>query len=149
MKTELKGGFYRLVHIELTKLVYNDPNEVMNVKICSRCHILCKDVCPMCKSSRHLCEPEENEPVLLIVLTAMQSMLVEPILEDSKVPYFKKGMVGGGLTAQVGMMREIYRYYVPHSAYEKCRAMIEEVFGEDREIMMLLHEFDEKDEKGV
>lgn len=115
--------------------------------ICDKCHVLCSKACPICGSSRRLRAPEENEPVLLVVLTAMQSMLVEPILEDSKIPYSRVGMIGGGLTAQVGMMREIYRYYVPYAAYAHCRALIEDVFGEDREIMKVLHEFDEE-EKG-
>lgn len=115
--------------------------------ICDKCHVLCNTVCPICGSSRRLRTPEENEPVLLLVLTALQSMLVEPILEESGIPYSRTGMIGGGLTAQVGMMREIYRYYVPHSAFAHCRALIEEVFGEDQEIMGALHEFDEE-EKG-
>ncbi len=116
--------------------------------ICTKCHVLCEGVCPKCGSSRHLRAPEENEPVLLIVLTAMQAMLVEPILQESGVPYYKQGAVGGALAAQVGMMREVYRFYVPHSAHEKCRALIEEVFGEDETIMKLLHEFDVNDDKG-
>lgn len=110
--------------------------------ICTRCHVLCREVCPKCGSRKHLRAPEDNEPVLLIVLTAMQAMLVEPILKESGIPYYKQGMVGGALAAQVGMMREVYRYYVPHSAYEACRARIEEVFGEDETLMRLLHEFD-------
>ena len=115
--------------------------------ICTRCHILCRDVCPKCGSRRHLRAAEENEPVLLITLTAMQAMLVEPILEESGIPYYKQGMVGGALAAQVGMMREVYRFYVPHSAYAACRDLIEQVFGEDETLMHLLHEFD-KEEKG-
>lgn len=118
--------------------------------ICSKCHILCEDVCPKCLSGKHLRPVQENEPVLLIVLTAMQAMLVEPILADSGVPFYKQGNIGGALSVQVGMMREIYRYYVPHSAYDMCRKKIEDVFGEDAEIMKLLHEFDVcKDEEGV
>ena len=115
--------------------------------ICTRCHVLCRDVCPRCGSRKHLRAPEDNEPVLLIVLTAMQAMLVEPILEESGIPYYKQGMVGGALAAQVGMMREVYRFYVPHSAYAACRDLIEQVFGEDETLMHLLHEFDEV-EKG-
>ena len=115
--------------------------------IFTRCHVLCKDVCPKCGSRRHLRAPEDNEPVLLIVLTAMQAMLVEPILKESGIPYYKQGMVGGALAAQVGMMREVYRFYVPHSAYAACRDLIEQVFGEDETLMHLLHEFDEE-EKG-
>ena len=116
--------------------------------ICDNCHVLCEEFCPKCGSRRHLRVPEENEPVHLIALTAMQAMLVEPILEESGIPYYKQGMVGGALAAQVGMMREVYRFYVPHSAYAACRDLIEQVFGEDETLMHLLHEFDE-DEKGV
>ena len=117
--------------------------------ICDNCHVLCEEFCPKCGSRRHLRVPEENEPVHLIALTAMQAMLVEPILKDSGVPYFKQGMIGGALAAQVGMMREIYRFYVPHSAYARCRALIQEVFGEDEGLMALLHEFEtSKEEKG-
>ena len=114
--------------------------------ICSRCHVICKDVCPKCGKSAHLQEIASNEPVLLIVLTAMQAMLVEPILAGSSFPFYKKGLYGGALTAQFGSMREIFSYYVSYADYEKCRRLLEEVFGEDEEIMRLLHEFDSEEE---
>ena len=104
--------------------------------------MLCEDVCPVCGSAKHLKEPEPNEPAHLITLSAMQAMLVEPILKDSGVPYFKQGSVGGALTAQVGMMREVFRFFVPVAAREKCRELIEDVFIEDPAIMHLLHEYD-------
>ena len=110
--------------------------------ICSKCRVLCEGSCPVCGGAKHLREPEPNEPAHLITLSAMQAMLVEPILADSGVPYFKQGSIGGGLTAQVGMMREIFRFFVPVSGREKCRELIEDVFGEDAKIMALLHEFD-------
>ena len=110
--------------------------------ICSKCRVLCETVCPVCGSAKRLREPEPNEPAHLITLSAMQAMLVEPVLADSGVPYFKQGSVGGGLTAQVGMMREIFRFFVPASARETCARAIEDVFGEDETIMRLLHEFD-------
>ena len=113
--------------------------------ICSRCHVLCKDVCPKCKSSRFLQEVTAEEPVLLIFLTAMQSMLVEPIIADSDIPYFKKGLYGGALAMHAGAMREVYSYYVSYADYEKCRSLLEEVFGEDESIMQLLHEFDSEE----
>ena len=117
--------------------------------ICDKCHVLGEAQCPKCGSKRHLRAPEENEPVFLIALTAMQAMLVEPILKESGIPYYKQGMIGGALAAQVGMMREIYRFYVPHSAFASCRALIEDVFGEDEGLMALLHEFDAcEEEKG-
>jgi len=67
----------------------------IRLMICDRCHILCSNTCPKCGRKKHIRSAEENEPVYLISLTASQAMLVEPILEASGVPYFKKGMIGG------------------------------------------------------
>ena len=113
--------------------------------ICSRCRVLCAETCPVCGRTKYLREAEPNEPTHLITLSAMQAMLVEPVLADTGVPYFKQGSVGGGLTAQVGMMREIFRFFVPASARATCAQAIEDVFGEDEAIMHLLHEFDSND----
>lgn len=110
--------------------------------ICSKCHVLCRDVCPKCGSKRFLKDLAEDEPVLLIVLTAMQAMMVEPVLAESGIPYLKKGLYGSALSMQAGFMREIFSFYVSIAALEKTRSLIEEVFGEDDEIMHLLHEFD-------
>ena len=110
--------------------------------ICSKCRVLCVNACPACGSAKHLRMPEANEPTHLITLSAMQAMLVEPILADSGVPYFKQGSVGGALTAQVGMMREVFRFFVPVSGRDRCRDLLEDVFGQDPKIMGLLHEFD-------
>ena len=110
--------------------------------ICSKCHVLCEGSCPVCGSAKHLKAAEPNEPAHLITLSAMQAMLVEPVLADSGVPYFKQGSVGGALTAQVGMMREMFRFFVPVAGRDKCRELLEDVFGEDERIMALLHEFD-------
>ena len=110
--------------------------------ICDKCHVLCKDVCPRCGTGRYLKEVSTNEPVLLIVLTAMQAMLVEPVIAESGIPYYKKGLYGGALAMQAGFMREIFSFYVSHAEYEECRSLLEDVFGEDKELMRLLHEFD-------
>lgn len=110
--------------------------------ICDRCHVLCEEKCPVCGSARHLRPAEPNEPAHLITLTAMQAMLVEPVLKDAGVPYYKQGSIGGGLTAQVGVMREVFRFFVPVSGRERCREAIEAVFGADEALMRLLHEFD-------
>lgn len=117
-------------------------NGVICVNICPKCHVLCIDECPKCGNRRKLRAAEADEPVLLIVMTAMLALVVEPILADSGIPYYKKGEFGGALTAQAGMMREIYHFYVSCSDYERGRDVIEGTFGEDEEIMKLLHEFD-------
>lgn len=110
--------------------------------ICAKCGVLCEGVCPACGSKRHLRAEKPDEPAHLITLSAMQAMLVEPVLKDTGIPYFKRGSVGGALTAQVGMMREVFRFFVPVRERERCRAAIEDVFGADAGIMRLLHEFD-------
>lgn len=113
--------------------------------ICKKCHVLCGDVCPKCGSKRFLKETAPDEPVLLIVLTAMQAMLVEPVILESGRPYYKKGLYGGALAMQAGLMREIFSFYVSYADYKACRSLLEEVFGEDEEIMRSLHEFDWKE----
>ena len=114
--------------------------------ICSKCRVLCGDVCPLCGKTKHLREPEPNEPTHLITLNAMQTMLVEPVLEETGIPYFKQNAVGNGLTTYTGMMGGIYRFFVPASARQKCADAIEDVFGEDETLMRLLHEFDIREE---
>jgi len=114
--------------------------------ICPKCHVLSNTICPVCGNRSKLRKPEENEPVLLITLSALQAMFVEPVLHDNEIPYSKQGLYGGALTAQAGMMGEIYRFYVPYSAWKKSRAKVEQIFIEDPEIMRALHEMDEKTE---
>lgn len=108
--------------------------------ICRRCRVICEGECPIC-GKRRLYEPESNEPVLLMVLTPMQAMLVEPILQDSGIPYSRSGTIGGALSLMGGMMLESCRFYVPYAALGKSREAITNVFGEDADIMHALNEF--------
>ena len=110
--------------------------------ICSKCRVLCEEICPLCGSAKHLREAEPSEPAHLFTLNAMQAMLVEPVLSDIGVPYYKQNCAGSGLTTYTGTMRAIFRFFVPASAREKCARAIEDVFGEDEQLMRLLHEFD-------
>ena len=112
------------------------------MKICSKCHVLCGELCPVCGRSKHLREPQETEPVLLITVSAVQALLVEPILADSGIPYSRPGTLSTALNLGSGMMLEANRFYVPCAAYSRGRELLEEVFGEDAEIMKALHEFD-------
>ena len=112
------------------------------MKICSRCHVLCKELCPVCDSAKHLREMQDTEPVLLITASAVQAMLIEPILSDSGIPYSRPGTLSSALNLGSGMMLEANRFYVPCAALAKARELLEEVFGEDEEIMKALHEFD-------
>ena len=111
-----------------------------DVMFCPKCRLLCRDECPKCGARHKLRAPEPEEPVLLIILTTMQAMLVEPVLQDNHIPYYKMGEPGAALAVEVGMMRQIYRFYVSYSSYEASRSLIEQVFGEDETIIKLLNE---------
>ena len=111
-----------------------------DVMFCPKCHLLCREECPKCGARRKLRAPEPEEPVLLIILTTMQAMLVEPVLQDNHIPYYKMGESGAALAVKVGMMRQIYRFYVSYSSYETSCSLIEQVFGEDETIIKLLNE---------
>lgn len=113
------------------------------MKICSKCHVLCGALCPVCGSARRLRDPQETEPVLLITASAVQALLIEPILADSGIPYSRPGTLSAALNLGSGMMLEANRFFVPCAAFERARALMEEVFGEDEDIMRALHEFDE------
>ena len=113
--------------------------------ICSRCRVLCEEVCPLCGRTKYLREPEPNEPAHLITLSGMQTMLIEPVLEETGIPFFKQNTVGSGLTTYTGPMRGMYRFFVPASARERCVQALEDVFGEDETIMGLLHELDNQE----
>ena len=108
--------------------------------ICRSCRVICEGKCPIC-GKRRLYEPENNDPVLLMVLTPMQAMLVEPILQDAGIPYSRSGTIGGALSMSGGMMLESYRFFVPLAALGKSREAITNVFGEDAGIMRALNEF--------
>lgn len=112
------------------------------MKLCSKCRVLCNEICPVCESAKRLRDVEETEPVLLLTISAVQALLVEPILSDSGIPYSRPGTISSALSLGSGMMLEANRFYVPYAAYERARELLEEVFGEDAEIMRALHEFD-------
>jgi len=116
------------------------------MKICSKCHVLCENICPICDSPKKLRDPEINEPVLLCTVSAVQAMLIEPILADSGIPYSRPGTLSSALSLGNGMMLDSNRFYVPFAAFTKAREIVEETFGEDEAIMRALHEFDAKEE---
>lgn len=109
--------------------------------ICTNCHVLCGNICPICGKSKHLRAPEENDPIFLMTLSHIKAMFVEPILDDNEVVYHRVGTLGAGLTARWGTMGEMYRYYVNYADFGRVRELIEEIFGEDEEIMRALNEY--------
>lgn len=112
------------------------------MNICADCHVLCRDVCPKCGRSKHIRPTGSDETVLLMVLSPMQSLFVEPILDESGIPYSRPGTMTSILTTHWGNGFESNRYYVPLAAYEQAREFITDAFGDNEEIMRALHEFD-------
>ena len=111
--------------------------------ICTNCHVLCKEVCPICGKSKRLREPEASDLVFLMTLSSIKSMMfVEPLLDDNGIVYHRVGTLGYGLTSRWGAKGEMYRYYVAYADFDRVRNLVEEIFGEDEEIMHSLHEFD-------
>lgn len=112
------------------------------MKLCDRCHLLTgREACPICGKSKYLRDPEENDPVLLITLTGRQSMLVEPILEESGIPYSCPSHLSNVLTSRWAPGPEANRYYVPFSALDEARELIGGTFSESPEILKALNEF--------
>ena len=85
--------------------------------------------CPECAGE--LREPVENDPVLLVSVPSLQATFVEPLLQDTGIPYSKVGDLGVGFTMRGGDTLEMYRFYVPYGAYDKARELIGGTLGED------------------
>ena len=118
------------------------------MQICAKCRVLCTNVCPVCDSAKKLTNVDGNDTVLVVTLNPVQAMFVEPILKDNDIPYHCPGTMGRAFSLKAGMSFETFRIYVPYSAYEKTRALLDEVFGEDAEIMKAVHEFDVTEDRG-
>ncbi len=100
---------------------------------CARCQILAGEKCPVCgRKSR---PAEETDPVLFLIADALHADMVEPILEESGLPYSRIGTLGAGLTMYASPRLETYRFFAPFSALKKCRDLIAGIFGEDPAIM--------------
>lgn len=91
------------------------------------------DDCDECGNALRRAKP--NDPVLLVTTGFFKATLIEPLLVDMKIPYAKQSENGVAFTMRAGGLNETYRFYVPYGAYHKSRALLEETFGEDAEIM--------------
>lgn len=109
--------------------------------ICSKCHVICDEVCPKCGKTKYLRSAEAQEPVLLMVITNVQRMFVEPVLQEEKIPYNCIGRMGGALTAYLGSMLETYSVFVPYEVYDAAYETLKNVFAEESDIIKAMDEF--------
>lgn len=105
---------------------------------CPNCRRLCGARCPGCGEVRGLRAPRPDDPVLLLEANAMQRMMVEPVLEESGLPYWAVGQMGAALRAKVGAMYDACRFYAPWSDYEAEYAFLEDVFTDGGDILAAL-----------
>ena len=55
------------------------------------------DTCPGCARSRFLREPRADDPVLLCTVRHALAVMIEPLLEEEKVPYSKLALGSSAL----------------------------------------------------
>ena len=94
----------------------------------------------MCGKSKHLREPKADDLIFLMTLSYIKAMFVEPLMDDNGIVYHRVSTLGNGLTSRWGTAGEMYRYYVFYEDFSRVRELIEEIFGEDEEIMRALNE---------
>lgn len=107
---------------------------------CKRCNRLTEDeTCPGCESSRHLRAPQADDPVLLCTVRYVLATMIEPLLEEEKIPYSKVALGSSALLGGSSLL-ENYSFYTPYGAYPGAVEMLAGIFAEDAEVRMALRE---------
>ena len=105
---------------------------------CPNCQRLCKSRCPNCSDTRSLRTPKPDDPVFLFTANEFQRMMVEPVLDESGLPYWDVSQRGGALRAKLGAMGDTCRFYAPFASYEAVCQLLEDVFDDDGDILEAL-----------
>ena len=107
---------------------------------CEGCNRLTEsERCPGCESSIHLRAPQADDPVLLCTVRYVLATMIEPLLEEEKVPYSKLSLGSSALLGGSTML-ENYAFYVPYAAYAGALELLTGIFAEDEEVRMALRE---------
>ena len=107
---------------------------------CEKCHRLTEsEVCPNCGRARSLRPPQADDPVLLCTVRYVLATMIEPLLEEEKVPYSKLALGSSALLGGSTML-ENYAFYVPYATYEGALELLTGIFAEDDEVRMALRE---------
>ena len=97
---------------------------------CPNCYILFDEPrCPSC-GRKKVRAPQENDPCYLITKDHIWSGVLEDILRQNDIPYYKQGALGAGLTAKFGSINEHFRFYVPYACLEKAKELCISLFAE-------------------
>lgn len=103
---------------------------------CRRVYDREQGACDSCDGPLRPCK--DNDPVLLVSVPYMKTLLIQPLLDESGIPYTMESDHGVGFAMRAGTLLETYRFYVPYGAYAQCRDLLISVFGEDGELMASL-----------
>ena len=107
---------------------------------CERCNRLTEsERCPGFESSIHLRAPQADDPVLLCTVRYVLATMIEPLLEEEKVPYSKLALGSSALLGGSTML-ENYAFYVPYATYAGALELLTGIFAEDDEVRMALRE---------
>ena len=110
------------------------------MRYCEKCHRLAGgDTCPGCARSRSLREPHADDPVLLCTVRHALAVMIEPLLEEEKVPYSKLALGSSALLGGSTFL-ENYAFYVPYAAYAGALKLLTGIFAGDDEVRMALRE---------
>lgn len=107
---------------------------------CTKCQRLTEgEKCPACNRSRALRQPRADDPVLLCTVRYVLAAMIEPLLEEEKIPYAKHTLGSSALLGGVSFL-ENYAFYVPYAAYAGALELLTGIFAEDDEVRMALRE---------
>lgn len=94
---------------------------------CERCRLLSDDkICPACGHA--IRQVNEKDDCFLVEKDVMFGEMLADVLKQNGIPFYHSDALGAGMTAQVGIMLERYRFFVPYAVYEQARDIVEELF---------------------
>ena len=116
------------------------PKGGRHMLYCTKCQRLTEgEKCPACNRSRALRQPRADDPVLLCTVRYVLAAMIEPLLEEEKIPYAKHTLGSSALLGGVSFL-ENYAFYVPYAAYAGALELLTGIFAEDEEVRMALRE---------
>ena len=96
---------------------------------CARCMRLCEGpLCPVCRKS-DLRQPEAKDVCFLTERGQIWGSILEDNLNDCRIPFLKKEVLGAGLAIKVGPMLDRSRFYVRYPQLDSARAVMEDLFA--------------------
>lgn len=96
---------------------------------CPNCHVLVQgNRCPICEK-RWLEPPKAEDYCYFTERELLWAGVLEACLRQNEVPYLTQNVMGAGLTAKMGTMRESVKFFVPYGFYDKAKLLEEELFS--------------------